>query len=127
MDIYANSKCTSYSCPTLSKTQKSFLTFHKTPTSTHEMPCEHSAKHPRPPTKCLTNTPPGVGDRFIAPVSLHKQIHISALPNICNHIITHTYPHHQTRAFISSNTYIHIIAHAFPFPITWAFTYMRAR
>ena len=74
------------------------------------MPNEHSARR---------------RGRFIAPVSLHKQIHISALPNICIHIITHTYPHHQTRAFISSNTYIHITAHAFPFPITWVFTYMR--
>ena len=76
-------------------------TLRKHSTSTHEMPNEHSARR---------------RGRFIAPVSLHKQIHISALPNICIHIITHTYPHHQTRAFISSNTYIHITAHAFPPP-----------
>lgn len=65
------------------------------------MPHEHSARR---------------RGRFIVPVSLHHQIHVSALPNICIHIITHTYPHHQTRAFISSNTYIHFTAHAFPPP-----------
>ena len=30
---------------------------------------EHSANTQHPPTKCLTNTPPGVGGRFIVPVS----------------------------------------------------------
>ena len=62
MDIYANSKCTFYSCPTLSKTQKPFLTFYKTPTPTHEistntpqittytheMPHEHPARRRGP-------------------------------------------------------------------------------
>ena len=43
--------------------------------------------------------------RFIAPVFLHNQIHISALPNICIYIITHTYPHHQIHTFISPHTH----------------------
>ena len=89
--------------------------------------CEQIAIYTRTPTKWVAKHSARRRGRFIVPVSLHYQIHISALPNICIHIITHTYPHHQTRAFISSNTYIHITAHAFPFPITCVFTYMRAR
>ena len=64
------------------------------------MPHEHSARR---------------RGRFIAPVSLHKQIHISALPNICIHIITHTYPIRQIPAFISLNTYLTIIKHVHSF------------
>ena len=107
--ICGHDKSGPYSCERSATMLRTNCNIH---TYTHEMPHEHSARR---------------RGRFIAPVSLHKQIHISALPNICIHIITHTYPHHQTRAFISSNTYIHITAHAFPFLISWVFTYMRAR
>jgi len=34
---------------------------------------EQSVKCPHTPTKYATNTPLGVGDRFIVPVSWHKQ------------------------------------------------------
>ena len=43
---------------------------------------EHSANTQRPPTKCLTNTPPGVGADSSRPY-----------PNIT----THTHSHHRTR------------------------------
>ena len=76
--------------------------------------CEQIAIYTRTPTKWVAKHSARRRGRFIVPVSLHYQIHISALPNICIHIITHTYPHHQTRAFISSNTCIHFTAHAFP-------------
>ncbi|WP_455105612.1 hypothetical protein [Prevotella pallens] len=73
-------------------------TLRKISTFTHEIPNEHSRKHP-------TYIPPGVGDRFIVPVSLHCQI----------------------RIFPLSNPYIHFTTHAFLFPILWVFTGMRAR
>ena len=38
-------------------------------TNTYEKPTKHSAKHQRTPTKLVANTPPGVGGRFIVPVS----------------------------------------------------------
>ena len=71
----------------------------------YKMPNQRSVKCPHSPTKCPRNTPPGVGDRFIAPVSLHNQMHTSISPNTC----------------------FHIIKYAFPFPISWVFPYTRAR
>ena len=59
--------------------------------------------------KCATNTPSGVGDRFIAPVSWHNQIYIFALPNMYIHIIAHAYPHYQIRVSVSTHTHFHII------------------
>ena len=102
-------------------------TFREYPTNTHEMPNEHSAKYTHSPTKHPRNTPSGVGDRFIAPVSLHYQIYIFVSPNTYLTIIEYTYPFHQIHISVSSYTNIHIIKYAFPFPISWVFTYMRAR
>ena len=47
---------------------------------------ERSVKCPHSPTKCPRTTPPGVGDRFIAPVSLYYQIYIFVSPNTCIYI-----------------------------------------
>ena len=60
----------------------------KHPTNTHEMSNEQSTKYPR-------NTPPGVGDRFIVPVSLHYQIRIFVSPNTHFRFIIHEYSHYQ--------------------------------
>ena len=112
MDIYANSKCTLYSCPTLSKTQKPFLTFHNIPTPTHETPHEHPTKHPRPPTKCLTNTPPGVGADSSRPYPYinkytypHYRIYVSTLSHIHIHIIKHVHSFHRIGIFTSPHTH----------------------
>ena len=102
-------------------------TFREYPTNTHEITHEHSAKYTHSTTKHPRITPPGVGDRFIAPVSLHYQIHIFVSPNTCLTIIKYTYSFHQICISVSSYTNIHIIKYAFPFPILWVFTYMRAR
>ena len=102
-------------------------TFREYPTNTHETPNQHSAKCPHSPTKHPRNTPPGVGDRFIVPVSLHYQIHIFISPNTHFRFIIHEYSHYQICVSVSSYTNIHIIKYAFPFPILWVFTYMRAR
>ena len=61
----------------------------------------------RSPTKLVANTPPGVGDRFIAPVSLHYQIRIFTSSNTCFRFNAHAYPHYQLRVFTLLNTYIH--------------------
>ena len=100
MDIYANSKCTSYSCPTLSKTQKPFLTFHKTRSYTHEIGCEHSVRRRGP---------------------IHRA-RILTSSNMCFHITKYTYPIRQIPAFISLNTYLTIIKHVHSFHRTRIFT-----
>ena len=71
------------------------------------------------PTKHPRTTPPGVGDRFIAPVSLYYQIYIFISPNTYLTIIEYTYSFHQICISVSSYTNIHIIKYAFPFPISW--------
>ena len=65
--------------------------------------------------KCATNTPPGVGDRFIVPVSLHYQIRIFTLLNTCIHIIKYTFPHQRTRISTLSNTCFYIIEYVYSF------------
>ena len=84
---------------------KTILLFFVSITNTLLMCYEYSVKWLRTFHKMPTNTPQGVGDRFIVPVSLHYQIYI----------------------FVSPNTCFHIIKYAFPFPISWVFPYMRAR
>ena len=69
----------------------------------------------RSPTKLVANTPPGVGDRFIAPVSLHYQIRIFTLLNTCIHIIKYTFPHQRTRISTLSNTCFYIIEYVYSF------------
>ncbi len=60
-------------------------TFHKMPTKTHETPNEHPRNVQRTIRETPQNTPPGVGDRFIAPVSLDYQIYIFVSPNMRLH------------------------------------------
>ena len=81
-------------------------------TFNHETPNQHSVKYPHSPTKCPRTTPPGVGAD-------------SSCPYPC--ITKYTYSFHQICISVSSYTNIHIIKYAFPFPISWVFTYMRAR
>ncbi len=78
----------------------------------HEMPNQRSVKCPHSPTKCPRNTPPGVGADSSRPY-----------PDI----IKYTYPFHHTRILTSSNTHIHFIANVHSSPISWVFSYMRAR
>ena len=66
----------------------------------------------RSPTKLVTNIPPGVGAD-------------SSRPYPC--ITKYTYSFHHTRILTSSNTHIHFTAHAFSSPISWVYSYMRAR
>ena len=73
-------------------------TLRKISTFNHEIPNEHSRKHP-------TYTPPGVGDRFIVPVSLHCQIRIFPLLNTYIHFIANGCPHLKIRIFKSPHTH----------------------
>ena len=61
----------------------------------------------RPPTKYVANIPQTPTKhsvrrrgRFIAPVSLHNQIHISISPHTCFHIIEYIHKFHRKRAFV---------------------------
>ena len=96
----------------------------------------------RSPTKLVANTPPGVGGPIhrariliLSNTYIHvinyvfpfQRTHISTLPNTCIHIIEYVYSFHRIRAFALPHTHIHIIAHAYSSPISWVFSYMRAR
>ena len=110
----------------------------------------------RTPTKWGANTPPGVGadssrpyPNIIKYTYSHYQIctftsshahfhiikyvfpfhrtHISTLSITCFHIIKYVHSFHRIRAFALPHTHIHIIAHAYSSPISWVFSYMRAR
>ena len=80
-------------------------TFRKISTFNYEIPNEHSAKYQRTPPKHPTYTPPGVGDRFIVPVSLHCQIRIFPLSNTYIHFIANGCPHLKIRIFKSPHTH----------------------
>ena len=73
----------------------------KFPTNTHKntqrTPRKISTNTPKHPTY----TPPGVGDRFIVPVSLHCQIRIFPLSNTCIRFIANGCPHLKIRIFKS--------------------------
>ena len=65
---------------------------------------EHSANTQRPPTKCLTNTPPGVGADSSRPYPCinkytypHYRIYVSTLSHTHIHIIKYTHSFHRTR------------------------------
>ena len=64
----------------------------------------HNKSHIRL-TKFPTSTPPGVGDRFIVPVSLHCQIRIFPLLNTYIHFIANGCPHLKIRIFKSPHTH----------------------
>ena len=74
----------------------------------------HNKSHIRL-TKFPTDTPPGIGDRFIVPVSLHCQIRIFTSSNTHIHFIANAFSHHQIRIFVSSQTHFHIIKYAYSF------------
>ena len=74
---------------------KTILLFFVSITNTLLMCYEYSVKWLRTFHKMPTNTPQGVGDRFIVPVSLHYQIHIFISPNIHFRFIIHEYSHYQ--------------------------------
>ena len=87
-------------------------TIRKIYTFNHETPTNHSVRR---------------RGRFIVPVSLYYQIYIFVSPNTYLTIIEYTYSFHQICISVPSYTCFHIIKYAFPFPISWVFTYMRAR
>ena len=64
----------------------------------------HNKSHIRL-TKFPTNTPPGVGDRFIVPVSLHCQIRIFTPSNTHIRFIANGCPHLKIRIFKSPHTH----------------------
>ena len=112
LDIYANSKCTSYSSPTLSKTQKPFLTFHKTRSYTHEIGCK---------------TPHRRRGRFIVPVSWHNQIHTFISPHthfpspfrgclrICGHDKSDPYSCERPANYMANTPQITTSTHEIPY------------
>ena len=88
----------------------------------------------RSPTKLVTNIPPGVGadssrpyPNIIKYTYSRHQIRVSVSPHTYIHIINYVFLHNQIRIFTSSNTHIHFTEYAFPFPISWVYTYTRAR
>ena len=72
--------------------------------------------------KCATNTPPGVGDRFIAPVSLHYQLRVFTLLNTCIHVIKYVFPFQRTHISTLSNTHFHITEYVYSFHRICTFT-----
>ena len=104
-------------------------TINRSPTAANGLPfrCKRIAIMLRTPTKLVANIPSGVGDRFIAPVSLHNQIRIFTSSNTCFRFTAHAYPHYRIRVFTLLNTHFHITTRTFPFAISWVFSYTRAR
>ena len=88
---------------------------------------EYSVKWLRTFHEMPTNTPQGVGDRFIAPVSLHYQIYIFVSPNMYFRFIIHEYSHYQICVSIPRFVGVYIYAGtinrtptaANGLPITW--------
>ena len=78
---------------------------------------------PTSTTKLVRNTPPGIGDRFIVPVSRHCQLHIFALPNTCIFVIEYAYPHYQLRVFISPRAHLCITIPIYSFFVAYNIEY----
>ena len=100
----------------------------------HETPTKHTANGLRSPTKWVANTPPGVGADSSCPYPnitkyaypVHR-IRVSISTYTHFHIIKYVYPFQHIRISTLLNMCIQITARTFPFPISWVFTYMRAR
>ena len=92
-------------------------TFREHPTNTHEITHEHSAKYTHSPTKHPRITPPGVGDRFIVPVSLYYQIHIFVSPNTHFRFIIHEYSHYQICVSIPHFVGVYVYAGTINLPL----------
>ena len=88
-------------------TAKTTFLFFVSITNTLLMCYEYSMKWLRTFHKMSTKHSVRRGDRFIAPVSLHYQIHIFVSPNTYLTIIEYTYSFHHTRVFTLSNMRFH--------------------
>ena len=111
-------------------------TINRSPTAADGLPfrCKRISITLRTPTKWGANTPPGVGadssrpyPNIIKYTYSRHQIRVSVSPHTYIHIINYVFLHNQIRIFTSSNTHIHFTEYAFPFPISWVYTYTRAR
>ena len=78
---------------------------------------EHSVKYQRSPTKWGANIPPGVGVRFIVPVSLHYQKRIFTSSNTCFHIIKYVYSFHHTHISVCHFVGVSVYAGAINRPL----------
>ena len=74
-------------------------------------------------TKLVANTPSGVGDRFIVPVSLHNQIRTFVSPHTHIHITKYVFPHYQIRVFISPRTHLCITIPIYSFFVIYNIEY----
>ena len=63
----------------------------------------------RTPSKLVRNTPPGVGDRFIVPVSWHYQLHIFVSPHTHIPIIKYVFSSHHAHIFALPYQYIRFL------------------
>ena len=103
-------------------------TINRSPTAADglQQRCEQIAIYTRTPTKCLTNTPPGVGADSSRPYPCinkytypHYRIYVSTLSHTHIHIIKHVHSFHRIRIFTSPHThfpsplrgYLHICGH----------------
>ena len=98
-------------------------TFGECSLNTHEIACETLPNSPRPPRNRVRNTPSGVGDRFIAPVSLHNQIRTFVSPHTHIHITKYVFPHYQIRVFISPRTHLCITIPIYSFFVIYNIEY----
>ena len=89
-------------------------TINRSPTAADglQQRCEQIAIYTRTPTKCLTNTPPGVGADSSRPYPYinkytypHYRIYVSTLSHIHIHIIKHVHSFHRIRIFTSPHTH----------------------
>ena len=60
-------------------------------------------------TKLVANTPSGVGDRFIVPVSLHNQIRTFVSPHTHIHITKYVFSSHHAHIFALPYQYIRFL------------------
>ena len=87
------------------------------------MRCEAPRQFPTSTTKLVANTPSGVGDRFIVPVSLHNQIRTFVSPHTHIHITKYAFPHYQLRVFISPRTHLCITIPIYSFFVIYNIEY----
>ena len=66
----------------------------------------------RSPTKWAANTPPGVGGRFIAPVSLHYQKRVFTSSITCIHIIKYVHSFYYTHISVCHFVGVYVYAGA---------------
>ena len=104
------------------------------PTSTMKLVAKHSVRRRGPIHRARILTLPIAHIRITkSGIRITESIFFS-FSNLCLHfaactfhITIYIYPIHQIRTFALSHTCFHITKYAFPLPITWVFSYMRAR